>query len=197
MNIEAREHVHTRGTQVEGVENSSQVNVERIIPLTGKRTDTVLQVIETLCGQCIIIRHSAWTHVGGYSKHAATQYCAIVTTDHRHSVGLTHPQAFRTGTIQCSNRWQCHKGQEQTQILVYAAEFIFEFDFKADVIGFAIPIVIHVETIQNIGIKLIIVGTSAWLFTRDDVHDQNDLVILPGLITAEHEKIGDVGCRIK
>ena len=63
MHVEAGEHIDAGAAQVEGIEHRAQVNVERIIPLTGEHTESTLQFIESLRCQTVVVGHRARTHV--------------------------------------------------------------------------------------------------------------------------------------
>src|SRR6185436_16291087 len=100
MDIETGEHISSRVAQVEGIEHSAQVDVERIITLTCKDTYTIFHVVNTLCGEGFVVRHGAWAHVGGDCKQAFAQYRSVTTLYHCYCVGLAQTQTFRSGAIQ-------------------------------------------------------------------------------------------------
>ena len=99
MDIETREHIHTRVPQVERIKDRSQVNVERIIPLACKDTRAVIQFIDTLLDKSFVIRHGARTHVGGHNNPISGDHCAFIPAHHRHGVGLAQTKSFRTSTF--------------------------------------------------------------------------------------------------
>ena len=121
---------------------------------------------------------------------------------------LAQAQAFRARPVQRGDRRQRGRagrragaaaeiGDEEAQLVDQPADLAPELEFELDVVGLAVPVVVDVEGIADVGIESEVVRARARLAAWKNVHDQDDPVILAGFVAAEHEEVGDVGGRVE
>ena len=94
-----RHHATHAHAEVQRVEGSAQVDVERIINRSREYAHTFAQVINSLFKQLRILRHGEWADVGrhGVKRLSVGKVGGYTVLNHRHRIGLTETQPFRTG----------------------------------------------------------------------------------------------------
>ena len=125
-----------------------------------------------------------------------------MAANERHRVALAQAEALGARAVERRDRRQparsAHIRERKRELACDAADRLGpESELELDVVRLAVPVVVDRELVEDVRVEVPVVRPRARLLARDHVHDQRDLVLLAGLVVAEHEEVRDVRGRIE
>jgi hypothetical protein len=185
-----------RGAQIERIEETAQVDEERVGHRPGKRPDAVQQRKDALLVELVVLWHGARPDVGGHRVQGLPvgQVFPVAVGDHGDGIVLAQAQALGARTVQGGDRRNAGQGAHEARKHARLADLRLEADLEGDV-RHPVVIVVDLHLIENSRIERKVVGAVGRLQEGIDIERQNHAIRV--LRAHKGEPVGDIGLLVQ